>query len=101
MGCAGSGTAAPTSAARPRSRRLARRPSWRLPASRLEQLLGREAARRNADHRLAEPRADAREDVAVHEVRRRLDDRARALVGVTRLEDPGADEHAVGAELHA
>ena len=34
-------------------------------------------------------------------MRRRLDDRAGALVGVAGLEDARADEHAVGAELHA
>ena len=31
---------------------------------------------------------------------RRLHDRRGARLGVARLEDAGADEHAVGAELH-
>ena len=34
-------------------------------------------------------------------MRRRLDDRARAAIRVARLEDAGAHEHPVGAELHA
>ena len=34
------------------------------------------------------------------EVRRRLDDRPRAALGVLGLEDPRADEVALGAELH-
>ena len=50
------------------------------------------------------PRPASREAAAtalgVLEVRGRLDDRARARAGVRGLEDPRADEHALGAELH-
>ena len=47
------------------------------------------------------PGRDAREDLGVAVVRRRLDDRLRAQRGVAGLEDAGADEDAVRAELHA
>ena len=72
-----------------------------LPAARLEQLARIERLRRDADHRLAEARRDAGDAVRVLEVRRRLDDRLGAQLRVTRLEDAGADEDAVGPELHA
>ena len=54
----------------------------------------------DADHRLAQVARHARDDVGVLEVRGRLDDRLRALRRVAALEDAGADEHAVAAELH-
>ena len=46
------------------------------------------------------PRETSRDRLRVAEVGRRLDDRAGARRRVARLEDAGADEHAVGAELH-
>src|SRR5918996_708758 len=73
----------------------------RLPAAGLEELRWVELGGRDADHGLAEARGDARQDVGVAEVRRRLDDRLRAQRRIARLEDAGADEDAVGAELHA
>ena len=74
----------------------------RLPAARLEQLrrVERSRSRCRPSPRRGPPR-HAREHVGVHVVRRRLDDRPRPLRGVARLEDPRADEDAVGAELHA
>src|SRR3954470_16694525 len=72
-----------------------------LPAAGLEQLARVERLRRDADHRLTEAGRHAGQDVRVLVVRRRLDDRLRAPLGITRLEDPRADEDAVGAELHA
>ena len=54
----------------------------------------------DADHRLAEPARHVRDHRRVVVERRRLHDRGRALRGVARLEDAGADEDAVGAELH-
>src|SRR3954449_4073358 len=72
-----------------------------LPAACLEQLARIERLRRDADHRLAEAGGHAGKDVCVLIVRRRLDDRLRAALGVARLEDARADEEAVCAELHA
>src|SRR6266850_5111667 len=72
-----------------------------LPAAALEQLTRVERLRRDADHGFAQAGRDAREDVGVHVVRRRLDDRTRPLRGIARLEDAGADEDTVCAELHA
>src|SRR4051794_3390989 len=72
-----------------------------LPAARLEQLLGGELGGRDPAQRLAEARGHAGDDLGVVEVRGRLDDRAGALLRIAGLEDPAADEDAVGAELHA
>jgi hypothetical protein len=73
----------------------------RLPAAGLEQLGRIERRHRDADQRIAEAGGDAREDLRVVEVRRRLDDRLRPPLRSPRLEDPLADEDAVGAQLHA
>src|SRR4029077_13572312 len=72
-----------------------------LPAAGFEQLARVERLRRDAHHRLAEAGGDAGKDLRVVEVRRRLDNRLRAALGVARLEDARADEDAGGAELHA
>ena len=73
------------------------------PTSRVTSSSGRFEQRggRDPDHRVAEPRGDVGEDLRVLEVRRRLDDRLRAPLGIARLEDARADEDAVRAELHA
>ena len=52
------------------------------------------------DHRRAEAGRGGRDALGVGVVRRRLDDRLRAPLGILALEDPRADEHALGAELH-
>src|ERR1700756_4752049 len=72
-----------------------------LLAARLEQLARIERGRRDSDHRLPATGRDASEGLSVLEVGRRPADRLRAPLGVARLEDAGADEDAVGAELHA
>src|SRR5207237_6970388 len=72
-----------------------------LPAARFEQLFWRERGYGEARHRVAEAAGDPRQDLGVLEVGRRLDDRLRAGRGIGGLEDPRADEDAVGAELHA
>ncbi|PUZ68123.1 hypothetical protein GQ55_2G000300 [Panicum hallii var. hallii] len=54
----------------------------------------------DADHGLPEPRADVGQDVGVAVVRDGLDDGAGAARRVAALEDAGADEDAVAAELH-
>ena len=51
-------------------------------------------------HRLAEPDRGGGDPLGVLEVGGRLDDRAGAALGVGALEDAGADEVALGAELH-
>src|SRR6266550_4352299 len=73
----------------------------RLPAARLEQLFRPQRGGREAAHRVAEAARHAREDLGIAVVRRRLDDRLRAFARIPRLEDPRADEDAVGTELHA
>src|SRR5688500_13630946 len=72
-----------------------------LPAQSLEQLFRR--ARRGGEtaHGLAEPTRHPRENLGVVEVRGRLDDRLRARHRALGLEDAGADEDTVCAELHA
>src|SRR6476661_6550196 len=83
------------------ARLVERRLGHALPAARLEQRARVERLRRDADHRIAQAGRDAGEDLRVTEVRRRLDDRLCPQLRVARLEDARADEHAVGAELHA
>src|SRR5437899_8526381 len=78
----------------------ARTPIRTLPAPGLEQVLLGELRRLDPDHRLAELLAHAREHVRVLVVGRRLDDRPGAPGRVARLEDAGADEDGLGAELH-
>ena len=53
-----------------------------------------------AAHRVAEAAGDLADDLRVLEVRGRLDDRARSLLRIRRLEDAAADEHCLCAELH-
>src|SRR5688500_10672955 len=53
-----------------------------------------------AGHRLAELGRGGGDPLGVVEVRSGLDDRLRAPLRVGALEDPGADEVALGAELH-
>src|SRR6185436_821212 len=53
-----------------------------------------------ARHRLAETARHLRDDVGVGVVRGGLDDRARPLRRIGRLEDAAADEHRLRAELH-
>src|SRR2546428_5886942 len=55
---------------------------------------------RETAHRLAETARHVGDELRVGVVRRRLDDGLRALRGITRLEDAGSDEVALGAELH-
>src|SRR5919204_2919880 len=54
----------------------------------------------DADHRLAQAARHLGDDLRVLEEGGRLHDRLGAAGGVTGLEDAGADEHAVGAQLH-
>ncbi|OIC69423.1 hypothetical protein A7L26_18145 [Acinetobacter baumannii] len=54
----------------------------------------------DANHGLAEPTADLRQDLGVAVVGDGLHDGAGAARGVAALEDAGADEDAVAAELH-
>src|SRR5215212_11817689 len=72
-----------------------------LPAAGFEELFRGERSRGEAGHRVAEAPRDLREDLGVVVVRRRLDDRLGDRRWVGGLEDAGADEDAVGAELHA
>lgn len=53
-----------------------------------------------ANHRLAQVAGDLGQDLGVVVVGDRLHDGARPLGGVARLEDAGADEDAVAAQLH-
>src|SRR5438309_2794954 len=71
-----------------------------LPPPGLEQVLLGELRRLDPDHRVAELLAHAREYLRVLVMGRRLDDRLGAPGRVARLEDPGADENGLGAELH-
>src|SRR4051794_36677072 len=97
----------------PRSRRIrawASTSPWRastpttgvtgLPAAAGEELLVLELPRLERLHRDAEPVGGGGDARRVPEVRRRLDDRPCAPVGILGLEDAGTDEHGLGAELH-
>src|SRR5512132_4248362 len=53
-----------------------------------------------AGHRIAELHRRLGDALGVVEVRGGLDDRASPAGGILALEDPGADEVALGAELH-
>ena len=70
------------------------------PAAAGERLLGLELARLEALHRGAEALRRAGDAVGIGEVRRRLDDRRGAGRRVLGLEDPGAHEDRLRAELH-
>src|SRR6478735_6873999 len=59
-----------------------------LPAANFEPLALGERARGDADHRLPETGRDVGEHLRVVVVRRRLDDRLRARLGIAGLEDP-------------
>src|SRR5207237_3547704 len=63
-----------------------------------------ERLERDAAHRLAEAARDLGDELWIHEVRGRLDDRLRpaqlVLRVVGRLEDAAADEVPFGTELH-
>src|SRR5918995_1210423 len=72
-----------------------------LPAADFEPIGVEQRARGDAHHRVAEPGGDVGEHLRVLEMRRRLDDRLPPPLGIARLEDAGADEDAVRAELHA
>src|SRR5262249_35723099 len=64
-----------------------------LPAARCQQLLGLELGRLEAHHRLAQTSRRSRDPRRVLVVRRRLDDRCGASLGILGLKDPRADEH--------
>src|SRR5690348_15568416 len=72
----------------------------KLPAAGGVVLVGGEGVYADAGHRLAEAAGGLRDHVRVVVERRRLDDRGGAPGRVAGLEDAGADEHALGAELH-
>src|SRR5215218_8207470 len=97
-----------TSAPSSRSiRACAAKPPWRastpistgLPAALGEQLVLAERARLERVHRRAEALGGLRDAERIGEVRAGLDDRAGAVLGIGGLEDPRADEQALGAEL--
>src|SRR5260221_3287717 len=67
----------------------------------LQQRVGRGQLRDlQTGHRLAEANRRRRHSLGVVEVRGRLDDRPGAALWIGALEDPRADEVALGAELH-
>ena len=67
----------------------------------LEQVaLGGELGDVVASHRLAEPGRSGGDTLGVGEMGGGLDDRACAALRIGGLEDAGADEVALGAELH-
>src|ERR1700754_5216585 len=65
-----------------------------------QRVVGGERGDLEAGHRLAETDRGGRDPLGVVEVGGRLDDRLGAALGVGALEDAGADEVALGAELH-
>src|SRR5215472_2589071 len=71
-----------------------------LPASGSEQLFLGDRRDLETAHGLAQSRGDLGDDLRLVEVRRRRDDRLGTLQGVLGLEDAGADEEAVNAQLH-
>src|SRR3954451_16905688 len=71
-----------------------------LPAAVLEQPVLAERADLDAGHGGAQAAPGLRDALGIVEVGGRLDDRPAGALGVLGLEDAGADEHALGAELH-
>src|SRR6266540_1242656 len=71
-----------------------------LPAAVLDQSGLSELGDLDPRHGRAETAGGLRDPLRLVVVGRRLDDRGRAPVGVLGLEDPRANEHALGAELH-
>src|SRR5205807_6496962 len=71
-----------------------------LPAAGLDESLLAERRYLDAGHRRAEVARGASHALRVVVVGRGLDDRRGSALGVLGLEDPGADEHTLGAELH-
>src|SRR5215467_297167 len=91
----------PCSASTPMVMVISTSPSGRpLPAARLQQVRFLELGGLDARHRLAELLGDAREHVGILVVRGGLHDGAGPRGRIRGLEDPGADEHRLGAELH-
>src|SRR4051812_32456772 len=72
------------------------RAAARLPAPDGEALLVRDRFHRDAAHRCTEPLRDVGDDRGVVEVGRGLNDRVRHPGRILALEDPGADEDALG-----
>src|SRR6185312_8892777 len=97
-----------STASTPTSRSAAmcsRNAPWRartptLPATRLQQALLAELRDLGSVHGVAEPERDLRDDVRVGELGRRPHDGGGHRGRVGALEDAGADEEAVRAELH-
>src|SRR5579871_1805207 len=67
----------------------------RSPAARGQQLFALELGGLEADHRLTEAGGRGGHASRIGEVRRGLDDRPRATLGILGLEDSRADEHAL------
>src|SRR5205823_10693580 len=72
----------------------------RLPTAAGVALVLRQGVDVDADHRLAQAAGDLGDEVGVLECRGGRDDGLGPLGGVAGLEDAGADENALGAELH-
>src|SRR5207245_1161366 len=101
-----------STSATPRRRRMARcsiTSPWtastpifttRLHSSSLQQFALGQLSDIEAPHRLADALGDPRDHVRIVIVRGRLDDRLGALGRVLGLEDAGADEVPIAAELH-
>src|SRR3954468_7826009 len=71
-----------------------------LPAAALEQTVLAERADLDAGHRGAEAATGVREPLGIVVVGGGLDDRGACALGILGLEDAGADEDALRAELH-
>src|SRR5919204_3391371 len=84
----------------PRTPARAVRTAALLPTADCKSFLGRDRLERETPHGLAESARDLGDELRVAEVRCCLDDRLGAARGIGGLEDPGADEVTLGAELH-
>src|SRR6267143_5094001 len=110
--CSGRRTSTPSTPMPRRVLRCSLKSPWRprtppravlcgvLPAADGKASAGGNRLERDAAHRLSETARDFGDELRVGEVRRRLDDRLRALRRILGLVDPGADEVSLGTELH-
>src|SRR5437867_3151384 len=110
--CSGRRTSTPSTPSRSSGARCSAKSPWRprtparavsgrrSPTADGKSFLRWDRLERETAHRLAEPARNLGDELGVAEVRGRFDDRLRASRRIGGLENTGADEVSLGAELH-